>query len=70
MQPRGTLTLPAQRRHFFAAASREPSAVVSISIDDGEEGYPERKERFERAGRQIIVPVEDIRSHRTVIIRF
>jgi hypothetical protein len=49
---------------------REPSAVVSISSDDGEDGYPERKERFERSGRQIVVPVEDIRSHRTVIVRF
>ncbi|MFW6107432.1 MAG: hypothetical protein ACOC8A_01950 [bacterium] len=47
-----------------------PAAVVSVSIDDGEEGYPERKESFELEGAKLLVPVEDIRSHRTVIVRF
>ena len=48
----------------------EPAAVVSISMDDGEEGYPEREERFTLADGTLSVPVEDIRSHRTVIVRF
>ncbi len=48
----------------------KPSAVVSVSIDDEEEGYPERKERFRLDGTQLVVPVENIRSHRTVIVRF
>jgi hypothetical protein len=48
----------------------KPSAVVSISMDDAEDGYPERKERYQLAGLRLTVPVEDIRSHRTVIVRF
>jgi len=51
-------------------AQRRPRRVVSISIDDEKEGYPERKESFQFAGKTILVPVEDIRRHRTVIVRF
>ncbi len=51
----------------FAA---NPAAVVSISMDDAEQGYPERKERWRFSGSALAVPVDDIRSHRTVIIRF
>ncbi|HUT37373.1 MAG TPA: alpha-amylase family protein [Planctomycetota bacterium] len=50
--------------------TRKPAAVASISIDDAAEGYPERKERFQLAGATLTVPVEDIRAHRTVIVRF
>jgi len=48
----------------------EPAAIVSISIDDADEGYPERKEEFRLAGTRLTVPVEDIRAHRTLIVRF
>jgi len=47
-----------------------PRSVVSISLDDGEEGYPERRESFQVLGHKLSIPVEDIRRHRTVIVRF
>lgn len=46
-----------------------PKEVVSISMDEGESDYPERKELFTMAGLTVIVPVEDIQKHRTVIVR-
>lgn len=58
------------RADVWLDVSGEPSAVVSISVDDAESGYPERRERFELAGGKLAVPVEDIGSHRTLIVRF
>lgn len=51
-------------------APRRPSEVVSISMDDAAGGYPERCERFQWAGGALDVSVEEIRSHRTLIVRF
>ena len=49
---------------------RRPRSVTSISLDDAERNYPRRKERFTLAGGKLTIPVEDIRRHRTVVVRF
>lgn len=49
---------------------RKPSGVVSISIDDVESDYPERVEDFRLDGNVLLVSVEEIRRHRTLIVRF
>ena len=49
---------------------KPPKSVVSISIDDEEDKWPERKEKFRLVGNTLLVPFEDVRRHRTVIIRF
>ena len=49
---------------------KKPSAVVSISIDDSEHDYPERPEPFRVDGKTLVVTVEEIRRHRTIIVRY
>ena len=50
--------------------AKAPAEVVSISIDESETNYPERRETFSMTGTTLVVQVEDIRNHRTVIVRF
>jgi hypothetical protein len=50
--------------------TRKPLSVVSVSIDDAETDFPERVENFRMEGSKLLVPVEEIRRHRTVIVRF
>jgi hypothetical protein len=58
------------RADLLLTVPRRPRRVVSISIDDAQEGFPLRREAFEMSGKTLRVPVEDIRRHRTVIVRF
>ncbi len=48
----------------------KPRAIVSIALDDAEKNYAERRERGQLAGTTLTIPIENIRAHRTVILRF
>jgi hypothetical protein len=58
------------RADVHLRVSGKPKSVVSVSTDDEQEGYAERPESFRMVGDELVVPVEEIRNHRTVIVRF